>query len=182
EPSELILYERYENSLYAITNDLADRGVTALVHSVIGDVTDVARTSAVFAQHRPHLVFHAAAHKHVPLMEANPCEAIKNNVVGTRIVAEMSRDYGVERFVMVSTDKAVNPTSVMGASKRVAELIVQSIGRDAGNTLFVTVRFGNVLGSNGSVIPRMLDQIRAGGPVTVTDPEIRRYFMLIPEA
>ena len=182
EPSELILYERYENSLYAITNDLADRGVTALVHSVIGDVTDAARTAAVFAQHRPHLVFHAAAHKHVPLMEANPCEAIKNNVVGTRIVAEMSRDYGVERFVLVSTDKAVNPSSVMGASKRVAELIVQAIGRDAGDTLFVTVRFGNVLGSNGSVIPRMLDQIRAGGPVTVTDPEIRRYFMLIPEA
>ena len=182
EPSELILYERYENSLYAIANELADRGVSALVHSVIGDVTDAARTAAVFARHRPHLVFHAAAHKHVPLMEANPCEAIKNNVVGTLTVAEMSRDYGVERFVMVSTDKAVNPSSVMGASKRVAELIVQAIGRDAGDTLFVTVRFGNVLGSNGSVIPRMLDQIHAGGPVTVTDPEIRRYFMLIPEA
>jgi FlaA1/EpsC-like NDP-sugar epimerase len=118
----------------------------------------------------------------VPLMEANPCEAIKNNVVGTRTVAEISREYGVERFVLVSTDKAVNPTSVMGASKRVAELIVQAIGRDAEDTLFVTVRFGNVLGSNGSVIPRMLDQIRSGGPVTVTHPEIRRYFMLIPEA
>ncbi len=182
EPSELILYERYENSLYAVTNDLADRGVTASVHSVIGDVTDVARTAAVFAQHRPHLVFHAAAHKHVPLMEANPCEAIKNNVLGTRVVAEMARDYGVERLVLVSTDKAVNPSSVMGASKRVAELIVQTIGKDAGDALFVTVRFGNVLGSNGSVIPRMLDQIRSGGPVTVTDPDIRRYFMLIPEA
>jgi FlaA1/EpsC-like NDP-sugar epimerase len=182
EPSELILYERYENSLFAIANDLADRGVRATVHSVIGDVTDAARTAAVFAQHRPHLVFHAAAHKHVPLMEGNPCEAIKNNVVGTRVVAETSRRFGVERFVLVSTDKAVNPTSVMGASKRVAELIVQAISRDAGETLFVTVRFGNVLGSNGSVIPRMLDQIRAGGPVTVTDPEIRRYFMLIPEA
>jgi FlaA1/EpsC-like NDP-sugar epimerase len=183
EPAELILYERYENSLFAITNDLADRGVRAAVHSVIGDITDAARTAAVFAQYRPHLVFHAAAHKHVPLMEANPCEAIKNNVVGTQVVAETARQYGVERFVMVSTDKAVNPTSVMGASKRVAELIVQSIGRDAGDsTLYVTVRFGNVLGSNGSVIPRMLDQIRAGGPVTVTDPEIRRYFMLIPEA
>ncbi len=176
EPAELILYERYENSLYTITNDLADRGVKVLVHSVIGDVTDVARTSAVFAQHRPHLVFHAAAHKHVPLMEANPCEAIKNNVVGTRVVAEMSRDYGAERFVLVSTDKAVNPSSVMGASKRVAELIVQTIGRDAKDTRFVTVRFGNVLGSNGSVIPRMLDQIRSGGPVTVTHPDIRRYF------
>jgi len=182
EPSDLILYERYENSLYAIANDLADRGVSASVHSVIGDVTDAARTAAVFARYRPHLVFHAAAHKHVPLMEANPCEAIKNNVVGTRVVAEMSREYGAERFVLVSTDKAVNPSSVMGASKRVAELIVQAIGKDAEETLFVTVRFGNVLGSNGSVIPRMLDQIRAGGPVTVTDPEIRRYFMLIPEA
>jgi FlaA1/EpsC-like NDP-sugar epimerase len=182
EPAELILYERYENSLYTITNDLADRGVKVVVHSVIGDVTDVARTSAVFAQHRPHLVFHAAAHKHVPLMEANPCEAIKNNVVGTRVIAEMSRDYGAERFVLVSTDKAVNPSSVMGASKRVAELIVQTIGRDAKDTRFVTVRFGNVLGSNGSVIPRMLDQIRSGGPVTVTHPDIRRYFMLISEA
>jgi len=182
EPAELILYERYENSLYAIANDLADRGVSATVHSVIGDVTDVGRTAAVFAQHRPHLVFHAAAHKHVPLMEANPCEAIKNNVVGTRVIAEMSRDYGAERFVLVSTDKAVNPSSVMGASKRVAELIVQTIAKDAGDTRFVTVRFGNVLGSNGSVIPRMLDQIRAGGPVTVTHPDIRRYFMLISEA
>jgi FlaA1/EpsC-like NDP-sugar epimerase len=182
EPSELILFERYENSLYAINNELLDRGVKATVHSVIGDVTDAARVAAVFAEHRPHLVFHAAAHKHVPLMEANPCEAIKNNVLGTRVVAEMSRDYGVERFVLVSTDKAVNPSSVMGASKRVAELIVQAIGKNARETLFVTVRFGNVLGSNGSVIPRMIDQIRAGGPVTVTDPEIRRYFMLIPEA
>src|SRR6185295_408926 len=104
EPSELILYERYENSLYAITNDLADRNVTAVVHSVIGDVTDAARTAAVFAEHRPHLVFHAAAHKHVPLMEANPCEAIKNNVVGTRIVAEAAARHGVERFVLISTD------------------------------------------------------------------------------
>src|SRR6185436_12575760 len=108
EPAELILYERYENSLYAIANDLADRGVSATVHSVIGDVTDVGRTAAVFAQHRPHLVFHAAAHKHVPLMEANPCEAIKNNVVGTRIVAEAAARHGVERFVLISTDKAAN--------------------------------------------------------------------------
>jgi FlaA1/EpsC-like NDP-sugar epimerase len=182
EPSDLILYERYENSLYAIAGDLADRGVVTSVHPVIGDVTDVARMTAVFAQYRPHLVFHAAAHKHVPLMEANPCEAVKNNVVGTQVAAKVARDYGVERFVLVSTDKAVNPSSVMGASKRVAELIVQAIDVAGGNTRFVTVRFGNVLGSNGSVIPRMLDQIRAGGPVTVTHPEIRRYFMLIPEA
>jgi FlaA1/EpsC-like NDP-sugar epimerase len=182
EPSDLILYERHENSLYAIAGDLADRGVVTSVHPVIGDVTDVARITAVFAKYRPHIVFHAAAHKHVPLMEANPCEAVKNNVAGTQVAAMVARDYGVERFVLVSTDKAVNPSSVMGATKRVAELIVQAIDVAGGNTRFVTVRFGNVLGSNGSVIPRMLDQIRAGGPVTVTHPEIRRYFMLIPEA
>jgi FlaA1/EpsC-like NDP-sugar epimerase len=181
EPASLILLERYENSLYAITNDLADRGLGASVHPTIGDVTDASRMEAVFAEHRPHLVFHAAAHKHVPLMEANPCEAVKNNVLGTNTVAEAARRHGAERFVLISTDKAANPSSVMGATKRVAELIVQAMsGR--GDTRFVTVRFGNVLGSNGSVIPRMVEQIRVGGPVTVTHPEIRRYFMLIPEA
>jgi FlaA1/EpsC-like NDP-sugar epimerase len=182
EPTDLILYERYENSLYTIANDLVDRGVRATVHPVIGDVTDAARVAAVFADHRPHLVFHAAAHKHVPLMEANPCEAVKNNVVGTQVVAEAARHHRAERFVLISTDKAANPSSIMGATKRVAELIVQALGAEGSDTRFVTVRFGNVLGSNGSVIPRMLDQIRAGGPVTVTHPEIRRYFMLIPEA
>lgn len=181
EPSNLILYERYENSLYAIANDLADRWAGVSVHPAVGDVTDASRVDAVFAEHRPHLVFHAAAHKHVPLMEANPCEAVKNNVSGTQTVAEAARRHGVARFVLISTDKAANPSSVMGASKRVAELIVQAVSAD-GETRFVTVRFGNVLGSNGSVIPRMLDQIRTGGPVTVTHPEIRRYFMLIPEA
>jgi FlaA1/EpsC-like NDP-sugar epimerase len=180
-PSSLVLYERYENSLYSITNDLADRYGRVQVHSIIGDVTDVSRVDAVFAEHQPDVVFHAAAHKHVPLMEANPCEAIKNNVVGTRVVAEAAVRHGVERFVLISTDKAANPSSVMGASKRVAELILQGM-MDHSNTRFVTVRFGNVLGSNGSVIPRMIEQIRAGGPVTVTHPEIRRYFMLIPEA
>ena len=182
EPSDLILFERYENGLYAIANDLIDGAVRASVHTAIGDVTDVARVRKVFADHRPQLVFHAAAHKHVPLMEANPCEAVKNNVVGTRVIAATSGEFGVERFVLISTDKAANPSSVMGASKRVAEMIVQAIGADTRGTRFVTVRFGNVLGSNGSVIPRMLDQIRAGGPVTVTHPEMRRYFMLIPEA
>ena len=182
EPTDLILYERYENSLYAIANDLGDRAVGASVHPIIGDVTDAARVAAVFAEHRPHLVFHAAAHKHVPLMEANPCEAVKNNVVGTQVVGEAARQHGVERFVLISTDKAANPSSVMGASKRVAELIVQALGAQGGETRFVTVRFGNVLGSNGSVIPRMLDQIRTGGPITVTHPDIHRYFMLIPEA
>jgi FlaA1/EpsC-like NDP-sugar epimerase len=180
-PSSLILYERYENSLYAITNDLVDRHAGVPVHSIIGDVTDLSRVDTVFREHHPDVVFHAAAHKHVPLMEANPCEAIKNNVVGTRIVAEMAARHGVDRFVMISTDKAANPSSVMGASKRVAELVLQGMS-DLSSTRFVTVRFGNVLGSNGSVIPRMVEQIRAGGPVTVTHPDIRRYFMLIPEA
>ena len=180
-PASLILLERYENSLYAITNDLADGGATASVCPIIGDVTDASRVEAVFADHRPHLVFHAAAHKHVPLMEGNPCEAVKNNVVGTQVVAEAARRHGAERFVLISTDKAANPSSVMGATKRVAELVVQAMSV-RGDTRFVTVRFGNVLGSNGSVIPRMVEQIRAGGPVTVTHPDIRRYFMLIPEA
>jgi FlaA1/EpsC-like NDP-sugar epimerase len=181
EPEKLILFERYENGLYDITNDLLDRAVPVLLAPVIGDVTDRARLNAVMAEYRPHLVFHAAAHKHVPLMEQNPCEAVKNNVMGTRLVAEAADRNGVELFVLISTDKAVNPSSVMGATKRVAELILQSMTGRA-RTSFVTVRFGNVLGSNGSLVPRFLGQIKAGGPVTVTHPEIRRYFMLIPEA
>ena len=182
KPASLVLYERYENSLYTIANDLVDRGAGALVHPVIGDVTDANRVDAIFSDYRPQLVFHAAAHKHVPLMEANPCEAVKNNVLGTKVIVEAARRHEVERFVLISTDKAANPSSVMGATKRVAELLVQWLGPGGGNTRCVTVRFGNVLGSNGSVIPRMVEQIRAGGPVTVTHPDIRRYFMLIPEA
>lgn len=181
EPSSLILYERYENSLFAVVNDLTDRAPSASIHPMIGDVTDADRVDAVLSQHRPHLVFHAAAHKHVPLMETNPCEAVKNNVGGTRTLAEAARRHHVERFVLISTDKAANPSSIMGATKRVAELIVQAMSQGS-PTRFVAVRFGNVLGSNGSVIPRMVEQIRSGGPVTVTHPDIRRYFMLIPEA
>jgi FlaA1/EpsC-like NDP-sugar epimerase len=130
---------------------------------------------------KPAIIFHAAAHKHVPLMEGSPCEAVKNNVRGTRIVAQAAARCGVEQFIMISSDKAVNPTSTMGATKRVAELIVQSL-EERGQTRLMTVRFGNVLGSNGSVVPRFLEQIKAGGPVTITHPEIRRFFMLIPEA
>jgi FlaA1/EpsC-like NDP-sugar epimerase len=180
-PERLILYERYENGLYAVANDLTDRRADVPLVPVIGDITDRARVDAVFAAHRPHLVFHAAAHKHVPLMEANPCEAVKNNVLGTQIIAVAARRYGVDRFVLISTDKAANPANVMGATKRAAELIVQEIGGE-GRTRFSAVRFGNVLGSNGSVLPRMLEQIRSGGPVTVTHPDMERYFMLIPEA
>jgi FlaA1/EpsC-like NDP-sugar epimerase len=181
KPASLVLFERYENSLYDVTNDLVDGAGGETIRPVIGDVTDVQRVSQVLEQHRPQIIFHAAAHKHVPMMEHNPCEAVKNNIVGTATMANAAERYGVERFIMISTDKAVNPSSVMGATKRVGELILQVMsGRSA--TRFATVRFGNVLGSNGSVIPRFCDQIKAGGPVTVTHPEIRRYFMLIPEA
>jgi FlaA1/EpsC-like NDP-sugar epimerase len=183
-PDALVLFERSENALYAVTNLLADGGLSAGVHPLLGDVTDEARLDGAFAQFRPEVVFHAAAHKHVPLMEANPCEAVKNNVVGTRLVAEAAERHGAARFVLISTDKAVNPSSVMGATKRVAELILSERAHErvGGGTAFLTVRFGNVLGSNGSVVPRFLDQIKNGGPITITHPEIRRYFMLLPEA
>lgn len=180
-PASLILYERYENNLHAIAMDLADRGFSSAVHPVVGDVTDLGRLQGVFAEHLPEIVFHAAAHKHVPLMEWNPCEAVKNNVMGTRLLSKTSEQFGVERFILISTDKAVNPTSVMGATKRVAELLVQSVAAGS-RTLFCTVRFGNVLASNGSVVSRFTEQIAKGGPVTVTHPEMRRFFMLIPEA
>ena len=147
----------------------------------IGSVRDEMRVSSLFAQYRPDIVFHAAAHKHVPLMEGSPNEAIKNNVFGTLHVAQAADRYGTETFVLISTDKAVNPTNVMGASKRICEMIVQTMA-ERSKTKFVAVRFGNVLGSNGSVIPLFRRQIEEGGPVTVTHPDIIRYFMTIPEA
>lgn len=180
-PLELVLYERYENSLHSIQIELQNLVGAPPIFPVIGDVTDHDRLEHIMATHRPQLVFHAAAHKHVPLMELNSCEAIKNNVLGTQMVAKAADRHGVERFVLISTDKAVNPTSVMGATKRVAELVVQHMAKRS-NTCFSVVRFGNVLGSNGSVVPAFKAQIQAGGPVTVTHPEMRRYFMLIPEA
>jgi FlaA1/EpsC-like NDP-sugar epimerase len=180
-PESLVLYERAENSLYAVINQLGDRGAAAGVHPALGDITDVDRLERVLAQFRPEIIFHAAAHKHVPLMEAHPCEAVKNNVTGTRLLAEAAQRHGVARFILVSTDKAVNPTSVMGATKRIAELIIMNQGRQSATT-FMTVRFGNVLGSNGSAIPRFIEQIRSGGPVTITHPAMKRYFMLLPEA
>jgi FlaA1/EpsC-like NDP-sugar epimerase len=181
KPVSLIMLDRYENSLHAIRMELEDGSHAFGQHPVIGDVTDATRIAEVMEQHQPEIIFHAAAHKHVPLMEENPCEAVKNNLRGTRLLAEAAERYGVDRFILISTDKAVNPTSVMGASKRLAELVVQAKAIGSG-TSFAVVRFGNVLASNGSVVPRFIDQIKKGGPVTITHPEIRRFFMLIPEA
>ncbi len=179
-PKLLVLYERYENSLYAIANDLEHE--SAIVRLAIGDVTDTRRLNAILAEHRPEIIFHAAAHKHVPLMELNVCEAVKNNITGTRRLAQAAWKHSVQKVVLISSDKAVNPSSVMGATKRVAEMIFQDLAARTSVTQFVSVRFGNVLGSNGSVVPRFLEQIKAGGPVTVTHPDMRRFFMLIPEA
>ena len=180
-PALLVLFERHENSLYAL--DLELRGTFPQVKTLaaLGDVTLSHRVTEIFRACTPHLIFHAAAHKHVPMMEHNPGEAVRNNVLGTRSVIEASLATGVERFVLISTDKAVNPSSVMGATKRIAEHIVQNTNR-LGSTCFTVVRFGNVLGSNGSVVPLFTEQIRQGGPVTVTHPEIKRYFMTIPES
>ncbi len=180
-PSSLVLVERSENALFEIHCELRDRFGDIEVFPCVADVTDVPRITEVFDQHRPAVVFHAAAHKHVPMMEWNPAEAVKNNILGTRIVADLADRLAIERFVMISTDKAVNPTSVMGATKRAAELYVQALsGKSA--THFATVRFGNVLGSAGSVIPIFRKQIRHGGPITVTHRDMTRYFMTIPEA
>jgi len=187
KPASMVLFERYENSLHAIRLELEDayktasKGAGIEIHAVVGDVTDEAMVTSTFEKFRPETVFHAAAHKHVTLMEENPCEAVKNNVRGTRVLAEVSEKTGVDRFIMISTDKAANPTSIMGASKSIAEQVVRAQGQGSG-TSFSVVRFGNVLGSNGSVVPRFLDQIQRGGPVTVTHPDVRRFFMLIPEA
>jgi FlaA1/EpsC-like NDP-sugar epimerase len=180
-PKRLVLVERFENALFEIHRELISLFPALDIIPRIADVTDETRMEAVFVSDRPALVFHAAAHKHVPMMESNPCEAVKNNVGGTRILADLADRFDVARFVMISTDKAVNPTSVMGASKRVAEIYTQTMATRS-RTRFVTVRFGNVLGSNGSVIPIFKEQIARGGPVMVTDPEMRRYFMTIPEA
>lgn len=180
-PKTLILLEQAENSLFWIHRELLARASTTELVPCIADVCDVERIREVFAQHRPAAVLHAAAHKHVPMMERNPGEAIKNNVGGTRVVVDAAHEFEANHFVMISTDKAVNPTSVMGATKRMAELYVQARAQES-ETSMVCVRFGNVLGSAGSVIPTFREQIKRGGPVTVTDPEMQRYFMTIPEA
>ena len=180
-PRQLIILDIYENNAYEIQQELIRRYPELNLVVLIGSVRNTNRVNSIFETYRPEIVYHAAAHKHVPLMEDSPNEAIKNNVMGTYKIATAADRYGVDRFVLISTDKAVNPANVMGASKRICEMIVQMMNRKSG-TNFVAVRFGNVLGSNGSVIPLFKQQIAEGGPVTVTDPEIIRYFMTIPEA
>ena len=205
-PQRLILVERAENALFEIDRELRERWVGADIVPAVADICDATRINHIFQHEKPQVVFHAAAHKHVPMMEHNPGEAVKNNVFGTKVVADAAVAAGVAAFVMISTDKAVNPTSVMGATKRCAELYIQSLNSSgqwpvvsgqlgkatdngplatdvgARKTRFVAVRFGNVLGSSGSVVPIFRKQIEAGGPVTVTHPDMKRYFMTIPEA
>lgn len=181
-PKKLIMLDNYENNLYSIQQELIRKyGDSIKMIAVVASIREQKRMEKIFDKYRPEVVFHAAAHKHVPLMENSPGEAIKNNIFGTLNVAMLSSKYNVKRFLLISTDKAVNPTNVMGATKRAAEMIIQSLNEES-KTEFVAVRFGNVLGSNGSVIPLFKKQIEEGGPVTVTHPKIIRYFMTIEEA
>ena len=185
---QLVLFDSAETPMHNIRLELEEKFPDVEFTPVMGDIRMIHRVESIYQRFRPHIVFHAAAYKHVPLMEENPCEAVHTNVYGTRNVADMAVKYDVDKFIMVSTDKAVNPTNVMGASKRLEEMYVQSLsiaiskGRQSGKTRFITTRFGNVLGSNGSVIPRFREQLAKGGPLTVTHPDIIRYFMTIPEA
>ena len=181
-PGQLIIVDIYENNAYDIQQELKKTHPEMKLTVLIASVRNAERLNWIFKNYRPDIVYHAAAHKHVPLMEDSPCEAVKNNVFGTFNTAMAAALYHTQRFVMISTDKAVNPTNIMGASKRICEMIVQAFNSEYPDTNFVAVRFGNVLGSNGSVIPLFKKQIAAGGPVTVTDPNIIRYFMTIPEA
>ena len=187
-PAELILIDQAETPLHDVRIEMARKFPHVKAHTLVNSITNQSRMEEVYAKHRPDYVFHAAAYKHVPMMEDNPSEAVQNNIYGTRVMADLAVKYGTKKFVMVSTDKAVNPTNVMGCSKRICEIYVQSLnkaiqeGKVKGVTQFVTTRFGNVLGSNGSVIPLFREQIKNGGPITVTHPDIIRYFMLIPEA
>ena len=181
EPKKLIILDIYENNAYDILNELKANFPKLDVLALVGSVRDSKRLDHIFSRYKPQIIYHAAAHKHVPLMEDSPNESIKNNVFGTLKTAQCADRYGAEKFVLISTDKAVNPTNIMGASKRICEMIVQTFNNHS-KTDYVAVRFGNVLGSNGSVIPLFKKQIQKGGPVTVTDPNIIRYFMTIPEA
>jgi FlaA1/EpsC-like NDP-sugar epimerase len=180
-PGRLILLGHGENSIFLIEQELRRHWPKLVLNVVVADIRDLARLGSVFEQAKPQVVFHAAAHKHVPMMEANCEDAVTNNIGGTRALLQMAEKFDVERFVLISSDKAVNPTNIMGATKRVAEKMVQSVARRTGHA-YVSVRFGNVLGSRGSVVPTFREQIARGGPVTVTHPEVTRYFMTIPEA
>ena len=180
-PKLLLLVEQAENPLFYIERELTSRFADVPMAALVCDITNKTRVQQIFDKYKPEVVIHAAAHKHVPLMETNPGEAVRNNITGTMTIANVAAAAGTNNFVMISTDKAVNPTSIMGSSKRIAEMFIQDLN-DTSNTHFVTVRFGNVLGSQGSVVPIFKKQIAAGGPVTVTHPEMRRYFMTIPEA
>lgn len=180
EPKKLLLFGRGENSIYQIEREL-QAGYGGCNIGIIGDIQNKVRLETVFSEFNPEIVYHAAASKHVPLMENNPTEAVLNNVIGTKNLADMADKYGIKTFVMISTDKAVKPTSVMGASKRIAELLVQSMNKDS-TTCFSIVRFGNVLGSRGSVVPLFQEQIDKGGPITITNYNMTRFFMTISEA
>ncbi len=188
QPSELILVDQAETPQHDIRLMMAANWPKIMAHTIVASICENDYMDSLFRLYKPEYVFHAAAYKHVPMMEDNPSESVRNNIIGTRVIADLSVKYGVKKFVMISTDKAVNPTNVMGCSKRICEIYVQSLdkaikdGKIEGKTQFVTTRFGNVLGSNGSVIPLFKEQIKKGGPITVTDPNIIRYFMLIPEA
>lgn len=182
-PKRLLMVEQAEFGLFESESRLTEEGYGGIILPLIGDILDEARMRGILASHRPEIVFHAAAHKHVFLMERHPGEAVKNNVFGTRLMADLAGEFGVKRFVLISTDKAINPTSVMGATKRLAELYLQARQAQPGNqTIYCAVRFGNVLGSSGSVVPIFRRQIALGGPVKVTHPDVTRYFMTIPEA
>ena len=187
-PAELILIDQAETPLHDVRIEMARKFAGVKAYTIVASISNASRMEEVYAKHRPDYVFHAAAYKHVPMMEDNPSEAVQNNIYGTRVMADLAVKYGTKKFVMVSTDKAVNPTNVMGCSKRICEIYVQSLnqaikdGKVSGVTQFITTRFGNVLGSNGSVIPLFKEQIKNGGPITVTHPDIIRFFMLIPEA
>ena len=182
EPKQLVIFDIYENNAYEIQQELKENYPELNLEVLIGSVRNTNRVNGIMKKYRPEIVFHAAAHKHVPLMEESPNEAIKNNVMGTYKTAVAAARFGVKKFVLISTDKAVNPTNIMGASKRICEMIIQMMNRQFKETDFVAVRFGNVLGSNGSVVPTFKKQIEHGGPVKVTDKNIIRYFMTIPEA
>lgn len=181
QPAELILIDQAETPQHDVQLMVEHEWPAIKRHTIVASIANKERMEVIFKTHRPDYVFHAAAYKHVPMMEDNPSESVQNNIYGTKVIADLAHRYGVRKFVMISTDKAVNPTNVMGCSKRICEIYVQSLNLQS-DTQFVTTRFGNVLGSNGSVIPLFEQQIKAGGPVTVTDPNIIRYFMLIPEA